>query len=813
MVTVTDDDGGSQTRPFQVTVFEPSIVVDTLVDESDGDFSLGDLSLREAIERANLVTGPARITFAPALSGGRIQLVLGELIVTNSVDVDATDLPGGIIVDASGNDLTPASTRDDGDDTNDGDGSRVFNIDDGVPAHLLEVAIWGMTLTGGDVMGSGGAIRSVENLVIRSSTISGNQATDGGGGIAHSIGELTVAYSTIAANSASFGGGVANEGGMLTIDSSTISGNAASFGGVQGGGLIVGDDVVFVIDISGSTGSLFGGDAVGDLNNDGRANTILDAEIAAFLAVNQRLVDLGLGNLSMVGIVAFDTARFIQDMDRDLDGPQSFTTPLADSDGNGIRDVEDVLRSLQIGGGTDFEVGLAGAIEVINDAGIAPGNGNVIFLSDGVGSGNFFDEIETIRESLNLNLRAFGVGPGASLEQLQQIDPQAIRFSNTNELLGVFSGQNDGTGGGIWTSVAESRSTRISHSTITNNTADANSSGNGSGGGIFVAGSGSLVLDHSIVAANIDNSTIAPDVDAVSAGSNVTVTAEFSLIGRNTGSGLAATPIGRSDAFGNLIGTAAAPIDPLLGPLMNNGGRTPTHSLLPGSPALNAGDPDFMPPPDFDQRGAGFPRIRNGRIDIGALEGQVIVDTRQRQITPVVTPVPPVIETEPPTSDVRPTAIVQAVILPISDAGSGGGVPNQKRESPPLDRLAAAEIALRRALSRPQSVRRADVIDVVFSLGEVELASVLGIDMGDEPVYHHQTRKEEAEDEAGEPVAEVAELPPTIDPAPAEPVTPPVVESDGPPLTLWGAIAGSGMLWLGGTWWWLGRKRKRRLLG
>jgi hypothetical protein len=34
------------------------------------------------------------------------------------------------------------------------------------------------------------------------------------------------------------------------------------------------------------------------------------------------------------------------------------------------------------------------------------------------------------------------------------------------------------------------------------------------------------------------------------------------------------------------------------------------------------GDPSFTPPPDFDQRGPGFPRVVNGRIDIGSFEVQ-----------------------------------------------------------------------------------------------------------------------------------------------------------------------------------------------
>jgi hypothetical protein len=68
---------------------------------------------------------------------------------------------------------------------------------------------------------------------------------------------------------------------------------------------------------------------------------------------------------------------------------------------------------------------------------------------------------------------------------------------------------------------------------------------------------------------------------------------------------------------GDLINT-----DPLLGPLQNNGGPTSTHALLPGSPAIDAGDPSFIPPPWYDQRGPDFWRVRNNRIDIGSFEGQ-----------------------------------------------------------------------------------------------------------------------------------------------------------------------------------------------
>ncbi len=59
--------------------------------------------------------------------------------------------------------------------------------------------------------------------------------------------------------------------------------------------------------------------------------------------------------------------------------------------------------------------------------------------------------------------------------------------------------------------------------------------------------------------------------------------------------------------------------DPQIGGLGNNGGPTQTRLPLTGSPAIDAGDPTFTVPLT-DQRGAGFPRITNGRVDIGAVE-------------------------------------------------------------------------------------------------------------------------------------------------------------------------------------------------
>ena len=91
--------------------------------------------------------------------------------------------------------------------------------------------------------------------------------------------------------------------------------------------------------------------------------------------------------------------------------------------------------------------------------------------------------------------------------------------------------------------------------------------------------------------------------------------ASYNLLSDGTGSNLI------DGIDGNRVGSAKMPLDPLLGPLDDNGGPTLTHALLPGSPALDAGDNTDAP--EWDQRGEGYARIVNDVIDIGAFEEQV----------------------------------------------------------------------------------------------------------------------------------------------------------------------------------------------
>lgn len=173
----------------------------------------------------------------------------------------------------------------------------------------------------------------------------------------------------------------------------------------------------------------------------------------------------------------------------------------------------------------------------------------------------------------------------------------------------VSGNSADADGGGIYNDfyTDETSSITLNSVTITENTADFDHDGNGTGGGIHNAtgGAATVTLGNTIVALNTNGSVDSSDdctLDFVSKG--------YNLIGVCD----APNCTGFSTA-GDLLGTSASPIDPRLGSLQNNGGLTETRALLEGSPAIDAGDGTC---PATDQRG--LLRPQGAACDIGAFE-------------------------------------------------------------------------------------------------------------------------------------------------------------------------------------------------
>jgi len=216
-------------------------------------------------------------------------------------------------------------------------------------------------------------------------------------------------------------------------------------------------DIVFVVDISGSAGSRFDGVAVGDLNKDRVSNTILDAEIAGVRALSQLLIRQGYGDRARVSLIAFSSNAVNVDMNPQLTGVQSFTSLTTDANQNGISDLEDALFSLRTTGGTNFERPLQQAEATFKTLNTIPGNGNLIFLSDGEASTlRIGDEVDRLNKA-GINISAFGVGADASLPSLKVIDPKAQIFKSTDELLALFGGLQNGSQSSLETGLANGK--------------------------------------------------------------------------------------------------------------------------------------------------------------------------------------------------------------------------------------------------------------------------------------------------------------------------------------------------------------------
>jgi predicted outer membrane repeat protein len=173
------------------------------------------------------------------------------------------------------------------------------------------------------------------------------------------------------------------------------------------------------------------------------------------------------------------------------------------------------------------------------------------------------------------------------------ISDSTLTLTNTT----VSGNQAKKDGGGIMTLYGNPQ-VAITASTITANTPDRDGAEGGSGGGLHVW-AGTVTLVGSIIAGNDGTQCVRSSGTLNSSGYNLASDASCEL-----------------DGPGDLPSTP-----PKLGPLTDNSGVNLTHALLPGSPAIDAGDASYCP--STDQRG--FARPMGAECDIGAYEAPVWV--------------------------------------------------------------------------------------------------------------------------------------------------------------------------------------------
>jgi hypothetical protein len=258
--------------------------------------------------------------------------------------------------------------------------------------------------------------------------------------------------------------------------------------------------------------------------------------------------------------------------------------------------------------------------------------------SDGIGGGILNSGILTVKNSILSGNRAAAEGGGIC-------NGGTLTISNS-----TISGNSSWVGGGIYNDNAM---------TINNSTISKNSAGGGAGAGII--NGGGLTINNSTISGNINGQThrydaVYGDGAGISDIGGMTINSS-TIAGNRGGAGVyhnragftlalqnsiiahngkanchgTVTSIGynlSSDDTCNFDGTGDMNnTDAKLGKLKDNGGPTPTISLLPGSPAVDAGNPNGCTDDKgnllkTDQRGWTRPDKQSGRCDIGAFERQ-----------------------------------------------------------------------------------------------------------------------------------------------------------------------------------------------
>ncbi len=636
------------------------------VNTADDPGSVTACSLRSAIESANTglavdgcesgTSGADEIVFDQSLAGSTITLG-SSLTIENSLTING---PGSDQLTIGDPEYSGSSL----------DG--IFRVDfSSYPEQAL--VIRGLRLEGSDASGSGGAIRMrvpdvfyTADLLLEDVVITNNYAVSGGGAVAFATGYcggLTIRDSVISNNWADGrGGAIAFDGGYgceLSIENSVLSFNSSDS---YGGGAISAiaydyEDVrVSISDnslLAFNYGRYFGGGLSVEAYSGGTNVSVTNSQL-----IGNRARYVG-GALGVWAPRAYDSPDTHVKIDSSLIRGNSTT---AGYGGGGIYAWVD-----NYDGSYAASVSITDSI-VSNNSNHGDGGGAFLYLIDtelsvsgtrfegnsGRDGGGLLVESEssagdvgvlTISDSQFVDNMAYGAGGGLLLDgEAGVLIDRALISGNLAGYMGaavvlgdeVIMRNSEISGNFSMTYPAAlvigEASVELENSTISGNESRVEA------GGLFVAGE-SVSARFLTVANNVglngsgkypesfglmmyagmyaDSCTIDSSLIALNSGPSGPLDlyapdcgVSWSLIGDTTNGSYV-------DAGNNLVD-----VNPVIGPLADNGGPTRTHALGATSPAINRGNPAFIAPPDFDQRGPGFPRIFGGLVDIGAFELQ-----------------------------------------------------------------------------------------------------------------------------------------------------------------------------------------------
>lgn len=169
------------------------------------------------------------------------------------------------------------------------------------------------------------------------------------------------------------------------------------------GPAVTNTSVAYVVDISGSANDIV--NCGGDANGDGRANTVLDCEVAAVIALHHQIV--ASGTVDKVGLIHLNSGAAARDLDP-TSGSATLISPNADKDNNGVLDLVQAARALRVSGGTAFAPAVRTACQLLATAGSA--NLVTAFMSDGEAN----DVLPPLPCNPPVTFQTFAVGAGSS---------------------------------------------------------------------------------------------------------------------------------------------------------------------------------------------------------------------------------------------------------------------------------------------------------------------------------------------------------------------------------------------------------------
>jgi CSLREA domain-containing protein len=426
--------------------------------------------------------------------------------------------------------------------------------------------------------GAGGVnIKSVGTALIRNSVIRGNSAEIDAGGIDFHTGTLNIEQTLITENSGGVVGGI-NSYGEVRLRESTVTKNTGNSAGgirVAGGVFRVEDGSYIGREGEGNISAHKYGDFAGGILNDAAEVTVADSTIEGNTGNGlQSYCNIGSTDIAVYrSVIRKNSGMGIIATDTNLEIEQS---SILENDGGGISVLSGYLG--------------------ITESRLADNqNSGLIY------QGGYYIGFLVMRDTTVSGNRAIGPGGGIYIVGVSHIDISQSTISNNFSALG---------GGGIALKADSSFTAALKNVTITGNTASA------SGGGLQISGDGMVNINHATITGN--SSPLGGGISTL----NPTVYVSNSILAGNAGGDCAGGDPLISQGHNLTNGDSCQFMEPgdlsaasaILGLLLDNGGPTFTHALLPGSPAIDAGDDGNCLP--TDQRGVARP-LRYRRVRAG----------------------------------------------------------------------------------------------------------------------------------------------------------------------------------------------------